>query len=182
MGDTTMFKFLRSAVLATGILALGAGGANAVSFTVDSLLNSSNTGNGYATGLNFTAGQGFTVTADPLDTWSLGSEDPSTRTSNANGITSYYGNYGQGNLSTLFGTLVGRIGNGDFFIIGTNFVGTALNSGQLFLFNWDSYEGDNTGSITANVSAVPLPPGVVLAGSALLLLGAMGMKRKRADA
>jgi hypothetical protein len=180
-----MFSFLRSAVLATGILALGAGGANAVTFKVDALANSSNIGNGYATGLIFTAGQGFSVTADPMDTWSLGdsSQPGQNRVGNADGLVDFpLYTQNPGGLSTLYGTLVGRIGAGNFFVIGTNFLGTALNSGQLFLFNWDSYEGDNTGYINAKVSAVPLPPGLLLAGSALLLLGAMGMKRKRADA
>ena len=71
-------------------------------------------------------------------------------------------------LSALYGTLVGRIGNGDYFVIGSNFSGTASSAGALTLYNWDSNDGDNSGSIAAKVSLVPLPAG------GLLLLGALG--------
>lgn len=175
-----MLKFIKSASLAIGLLGLVSGSAGAVSFTVDSAANSTGGGVGFGTGIFLTAGQGFTVTADLADTWSLGSNSPATRESNANGLTSYYGNYSQGGLTALFGSLVGQIGSGNFFFLGSNFSGLASATGQLFLYNFDSNQSDNSGFIEVQVSAVPLPPGLVLAGSALLMLGAMGMKRKRA--
>ena len=55
-------------------------------------------------------------------------------------------------LSALFGTLVGRIGDGNFFSIGTSFDGTAANAGVLSLFAWDSNSEDNSGDIRVTVT------------------------------
>ncbi len=163
---------LRTFALATFLTAsLTAGAASAATVTVDSALNSSGGGTGLATGIVLGAGQAFKVTANVLDTWSLGSNLPCTRESNADGLTACYGNYTQGTLTTLYGTLVGKIGAaGSFFRIGSAFVGNATGAGELFLYNWDSNTSDNSGSITAKVTvgAVPVP------AAGLLLLGALG--------
>lgn len=170
----------RSLVFATTLACAGAAGAATV--TVDSVANSSNLNAGAATGLFLAAGQGFTVTADPTDTWSLGANDPGcTREANADGLTACFGNYSQGGLSALYGTLVGSIGAaGQLFAIGTDFAGLAGLSGELFLYNFDSYEGDNAGSIAATVAAapVPLPAGGVLLLGAFAGLGALRRSRK----
>jgi hypothetical protein len=162
---------LKSLVTAGALLvaSLGMAGATTVTVDVQSAAHSSATSGGLATGVVLALGQTFSVSADPQDTWSLGSNDPGcTRESNADGLTACFGNYTQGNLSTLYGTLVGRIGGGDFFALGSSFTGMASAAGELFLFNWDSNDSDNSGSIAATISAVPLPAG------GLLLLGAMG--------
>lgn len=167
---------------ATLSLALLGSTAQAATVTVDvqSAANSTGGGTGLATGLLLTIGQLFTVTANLADTWSLGANDPGcTRESNANGLTACFGNYTQGNLSTLYGTLVGQIGvGGNFFVVGASFSGPAGAAGELFLYNWDSNTGDNSGSIQATISLVPLPAG------GLLLLGALGgiaaLRRRKA--
>ena len=162
-----MFKTLLSASALS--LALLSGAASAATVTVESAANSTGGGSGKSTGLFLTIGQMFSVTASTADTWSLGSNDPGcTRESNADGLTACFGNYTQGNLSALYGTLVGQIAGGDFFVIGSTFLGAASAAGELLLFNFDSNQGDNSGEIAVTVSSVPLPAG------GLLLLGALG--------
>ncbi|MEJ2001916.1 MAG: VPLPA-CTERM sorting domain-containing protein, partial [Maritimibacter sp.] len=90
-------------------------------------------------------------------------------------------NYRTRDGNFAFGTLVGRIGSGNFFRIGSSFDGVANASGTLSLFNWDSNTWDNSGDIVAHVS-VPTSP-VPLPASGLLLLGGFGalgaMRRAR---
>jgi hypothetical protein len=121
-----------------------------------------------------TLGQNFTVTVDPNDLWNAGALP---RWSNADGLTAPrvavlgdesgeapgtvigqdFGLWTQGLVSLSFGTLVGKIGAGDFFGIGTSFSGPANATGELKLYYWDSNNGDNTQFVTATISAVPEP-------------------------
>lgn len=158
---------------------LTAGGAAAATVNVDSALNSSGGGTGLSTGVILTLGQSYTVKTDLQDTWSLGSNDPGcTRDSNADGLTACFGNYTQGTLSARYGSLVGKIGAaGNFFLIGSTYAGAAGAAGELFLFNWDSNSGDNSGFITAEINAVPLPAAGVLLLGAVGVLGAVRRRR-----
>jgi hypothetical protein len=178
-GNVEMNKLLITAALAVGLALPAFSSAGAVTVTVESAANSTGGGVGLATGLFLTLGQMFNVTADPLDTWSLGSNSPSTRESNADGLTVFYGNYTQNGLTALYGSLVGQIGGGNFFLLGSNFTGPASATGQLFLYNFDSNTGDNSGEIVANVSAVPVPPALALLGTGLIGLGALARKKKK---
>ena len=157
--------------------------ATTVDFEVMSAANSSNDGTGLTTSIFLTVGDAFSVTADYLDTWVLGST--LAHVGNADGLTSF-SDYTLGNLTTLYGTLVGMIGAGDFFAIGTYYFGNANVTGELKLFNWDSYSGDNTGSITATVYVGVDLPEVPLPATGLLLVGALGgfglARRKRKTA
>ena len=90
------------------------GEAATVSFDVAAQANSVSGGVGLATGFIFNVGDPFAVIVDPADTWSLGSNSPSSRESNADGLP-FYGNLTSGGFTALFGSLVGRIGSGDFF-------------------------------------------------------------------
>lgn len=173
--------------------------ASAATFLVDAHDNSTSGGIGVST-LSLLSGQQFSVSVAADDLWNAGALP---RWSNADGlignlyaspstdpqalafpgvlpgtlIGSSFGLHSQGGLSAAFGTLVGQIDNGNFFKIGTSFTGVAGSSGTLKLFYFDSNNGDNTGSIAANVSAVPEPEtyAMLLAGFGLIA----GMARRR---
>ncbi len=152
--------------------------------------NASGDGVGLAT-ISLTAGQAFSVTASSDDLWSLGALP---RFCDADGLTGDryatatddsgetvgtligqdFGMYSQDSQSFAYGTLVGRIDAGSYFAVGTNYAGVASATGTLYLYNWDTPKGDNTGSITANVEAVPEP-----ATMAVLGLGLAAAARKR---
>lgn len=171
-----------AAALALPLAAAAPALAATVTVEVDATAHSSNLGTGLATGVFVRPGFTLSVMTDPRNqTWSLGADEPErncTRTTTADGLApDCYGEYTQGNLTARYGTLVGRIGSGDFFVLGTLFNGVVQQAGQVYLYNWDSAEGDNSGAIRVAVSAVPLPAG------GLLLLGAMGglaaLRRRR---
>ena len=134
-----------------------------------------------------TAGESFGVTVDKSDLWSAGGLP---RFSNADGLVADlysaagddsgvtpgvligqdWGPYG----AFHYGELVGQIGSGPVFGVGTDFSGIASSTGELKLFYWDSSYGDNFGSITATV--VPEPANIALMG---LALGAFALSRRR---
>jgi hypothetical protein len=169
-------------------------GSHAALVTVDALANSSTGGVGKDTGLVLALGQLFSVSVDPLDLWNAGALP---RWSNADGLTGNlfatgsdesgqpggtligqnFGLHSQDGLSAPFGTLVGRIGAGAYFVIGTSFTGPANAAGTLFLFYWDSINSDNTEFITADVQAVPVPAAIWLLGSALLGVSLVARRR-----
>jgi hypothetical protein len=194
---------LKSVLLCTTVLAaFAATPASAIQFSVDALANSSTGGVGMNT-VSITAGQSFSVTVDPNDLWSAGALP---RWSNAGGLTvdlfaqagddsgqpagtkigMDWGLWTEANLTAPFGTLVGRIGGGDFFKIGTSFTQTATASGVLELFYWDSNFGDNSGSVLADVivgepvgTPAPLPGALPLFVSGMGALGLLTLRRKR---
>jgi hypothetical protein len=170
-----------------------AGAANAATVVVDAKADSYNSGAGAGldTGITLGAGESFAVTVASTDLWNAGALP---RWSNANGLTgtliatgtdesgeaagtvigTNFGLFGD----FAFGELVGQIGNGAYFAVGTNFNGTANASGALKLFYWDSFTDDNSGSVSATITTVPEP-----ASMALLLAGlgiVVGLARRRA--
>lgn len=169
-------------------------GAVPMSFNVFAQANSTSGGVGLDTGIHFDAGDLFRVDVDPGDLWNAGALP---RWSNADGLTGNlfatgsdesgqpagtligqnFGLHAQHGLMLPFGTLVGSIG-GQFFSLGTSFLGAAPLSGNLLLYYWDSNNGDNTEFVTAEVEAVPEPGTLLLIGSGLVGLAA---RRRRAS-
>ena len=187
------------------LLALAAASSLAVAetgnFSVRALENSTSGGVGLAT-FDLVAGQQFNVTADAADLWNAGALP---RWSNADGLVGNltytsgtdaevpavangtligqpFPNWSQGGLVAPYGSLVGQIGGGNFFLIGTHFSGTAGASGTLKLFYFDSNNYDNFGQISVTVSAVPLPAAGWLMLSGLAAFGAFGRRRRVVDA
>jgi hypothetical protein len=177
-GDDMKLKSIVAAVAVAGSLALPVSAAT-VSVVVDAKLNSIATnqlGNGLNTTVELDAGDRFTVAVDPADLWSIGTR-PERHLGNADGapVTRLYTFFGQ---TFSHGTLVGRIGDGLFFKVGTTFLNKVANaSGVLRLYMWDANFADNSGDLdVAVITPVPLP-----AGAPLLLagLGALVVLRRR---
>ena len=143
-------QVFRSVIAAFALLTMS---SNAMATAVDvyAAANSSTGGVG-ATSLTFSPGQWFTVTAAPTDLWNAG---PPFRWSNADGligddlyaidgddsgylderkIGEAFPLYSQDGLTAPYGALVGRIGGGSLFLIGTNFLGQTATGGLLELF------------------------------------------------
>lgn len=166
-------------------------------YTVFAKENSTSGGAGVNT-VSLLAGQQFSVSVAADDLWNAG---PLPRWSNADGLTGNlfyaagtdtqvpvyalgtqigqsFGNHSQGGLVASFGSLVGQIGSGSFFKIGTSFTGTASASGVLKLFYFDSDYSNNTGSILAHVTSVPEPETYALLLAGLGLMGTIARRRK----
>lgn len=189
---------LKPLALACAIAASAMANAASGDFVVDALANSTNGGSGQET-FALVAGQQFSVSVDSNDLWNAGALP---RWSNADGLTGnlYYStgttdsqvgsyldgvligqNFGsrtQGGLTAAYGTLVGQIGSGNFFKIGTSYAGTAASSGMLKLYYFDSNSGDNSGSILAQVTAVPEPETYAMLLAGLGLMGGIARRRK----
>ena len=167
-----MIKFSR-AILGAVLLAASGLAAAAATGVVDAKTNSLIGGTAFSTGVFLGVGESFSVTANAADLWNNSGTD-STYVSNADGH-SFQGGTIDG-LTDYIGSLVGEIGNGPLFHVGTSFSGIAAGTGELKLFYFDSDAYNNTGSVRVAVSAVPEPANIALMG---LALGAFALSRRR---
>lgn len=182
-----MLKLLRAACVALALVP-ASGFAATLGFDVHANNHVWNNGSGYGgnlgldTGLDFNAGDVFSVNvADIYDTWNfcVGGSLASCEVNAAGerSDTTILGNYANSGSSFAYGMLVGRVGNGDFFEIGTSgFIGAADATGRLSLFHWDhNTNNDGLISVKVNTAVVPLPAGMTLLLSAL---GVFGLVRR----
>ena len=168
-----MIKFSR-AILGAALLAIsGLAAAGTVSGIVDAAGNSLGGGTAFNTGVFLTSGESFSVTANPSDLWDNSWTDP-TYLSNADGHA-FQGATIDG-LSDAIGSLVGEIGSGPLFHVGTSLSTVASGTGELKLFYFDTDAFNNTGAVHVAVSAIPEPTNVALMG---LALGAFALTRRR---
>lgn len=182
-----MYKSLRSfgcmALLSCVAVAASATSASSFIGFVDGHDNSTRLdgdllGTGLNTGITIAPGtEKFTITAS--GTWDTSTNyNPGDWLVNGNG-----GAYGAtiGGLYANFGSLVGQIGNGDYFFIGDGtHTFTTNETGALKLFVFDSDNSNNTGAIEVSVSAVPEPANMALMLGGLGLLG-FAARRKQAS-
>lgn len=163
LSSVALFKNVAVATLLAG--ALSSGYAGTQSFEVLAKENST-AALPLDTGLAFNLGDALQVTA--TGSWfggGCGTVGPDgTNCWTIDGINAF--------------SLVGRVGNGDYFQIGSNYAGTASSSGNLFLGFYDTDSYNNTGSVTATVmtAAVPEPEtyAMLIAG-----LGALAFVARR---
>ena len=169
-----MIKFSR-AVLGAALLAVAGAAAAAASanVVVDAKGNSLGGGSALDTGIFLTAGESFSVVANPADLWNNSGTDP-TYVSNANGHDFQMATID--GLNDAIGSLVGEIGSGPLFHVGTSLDTTAASAGELKFFYFDSDAWNNTGAVHVEVSAIPEPANVALMG---LALAAFALTRRR---
>jgi len=112
------------------------------------------------TGLVLNQGDLLTINTDFNDTWRLGGyfSGYGDALCNANGLSpgnphgGVFDFYTFDSATFRYGSLIGKIGNGDYFFVGTEFSQIVQDSGTLFLASWDSeHIGDNSDSITVNI-------------------------------
>lgn len=165
-----------SAVLAVATM-LAAGFANATVVTVDSNANSIGGGTGLNTGIILDTNTEFSIVVDPSQLWNFGGGNPNY-TTNADGMGPGWElgmmNPDGSNFAASIGALTGRIGNGNYFVVGSNFHGVANASGALNLFFWDSDAWNNLGAVQADINVVPEP-----ATLGLMALGLLALARRR---
>jgi hypothetical protein len=163
----TLSRAIAAALLAT------AGIASAATGVVDAKNNSLGGGIAFDTGVFLGTGESFSVTANPADLWNNSGTDPNY-VSNADGHSFQMADLG--GLVDAIGSLVGEIGDGPLFHVGTNYSGVATGTGELKFFYFDSDAWNNTGSVHVDVTAVPEPANLALVG---LALGAFALTRRR---
>ncbi len=161
------------AIVGAALLAIAGAASAATPVVIDAVGNSLGGGSALSTGVFLTAGESFSVTANPADIWNNSFGDVAYD-SNADGHDFQMASLG--GLYDAIGSLVGEIGNGPLFHVGTSLSSTAGSTGELKFFYFDSDAYNNTGAVHASVSVVPEPGNVALMG---LALAAFALTRRR---
>eukprot|EP00698_Gefionella_okellyi_P005339 TRINITY_DN1485_c0_g1_i1.p1 TRINITY_DN1485_c0_g1~~TRINITY_DN1485_c0_g1_i1.p1 ORF type:complete len:2800 (-),score=545.81 TRINITY_DN1485_c0_g1_i1:920-9319(-) len=127
---------------------------------VSASANSLSNGSPAQSGITLSVGDHLVIAVPATSMWSSGSG--ADKTSNAGGLGNPYGtNAGyytdpSSGQSFLYGALVGRIGNGAYFLVGTQFDSKINQAGVLTLIYWDSNSFDNAGQVIAQVEVIPV--------------------------
>ena len=171
-----MIKFSRAALGAALLAVSGLAAASTTTVAVDAMINSVEGGSAEVTGVFLAAGQTFTAVVESgPGSNTLWKNDPAPfYTTTADGGS--FGDWTEGDSTFAIGSLVGKIGSGDYFKVGSDFSGQANATGVLELFYWDSDAWNNSGALKVDVTAVPEPTNIALMG---LALGAFALSRRR---
>ncbi len=139
----------------------------------NSLATSTNDGSPLNTGITFSAGDALLITASGV--WNGGA---------CGDLGPDGGNcFGNGLPGINFYSLIGRVGAGSYFKIGSSYEGTADATGTLFLAYLDTDSSNNSGFVTAVMSLpVPEPETYALMLGGLGILGLATRKRLAAKA
>ena len=106
------------------------------------------------TGIYLCEGDTVDFSVDPNQTWRASPDEGFS--SNADGIP-WYGQFTHDGFSAPYGALVGEIGDGNYFLIGTGYITyTATESahGRLSLYYWDDNFPNNSGQIVVEIKAI----------------------------
>jgi len=76
-------------------------------------------------------------------------------------------------------SLMGKIGAGNFFFVGTDFDQVMAEAGALLLYYWDSNAGDNTEFVSVDISLNPDLPAPGALGLIGLGLGFLLYRRRK---
>jgi hypothetical protein len=161
-------RVLTATLAAATALAL-ASSATAATFTIDAI-NAPASWQDLGSGFVASKSYDFSV-INPATIWSAGSDIPFSRDSTADGIPDSRG-YGEWTMfghTFKFGELVVQ-NNGQYYGVGVGPDILSGLSGDVTAGYWDSFYGDNSGSQTLSVVAVPEP-----ASWALMLAGCLGL-------
>lgn len=178
-----MKRLLVGLAVATFMLGMvGAAEAFAVVTDVYALNNSLVGGTLLDTGVDVSYGDLLSITVPSNDLWSAGAAD---RWSNANGLGptnpygGIYGLYDDGaGHSFYYGSLIGRIGSGNYFFVGTSFNQAVTDTGRLKLLYWDSNNFDNSDFVTATIDVTTIPEPASMSLLGMGLLGLLKLRRR----
>lgn len=172
-------KFLRAIAFVAAFATAGLAQAG-VLLTVNAKANSIGGGAALGSGIVLEAGQHLNINVDASQLWNFSYGDSWANTNAAGMSAPEWGmtrkNSDGTDFTAAIGSLVGQIGNGKYFTIGTSWDGYANANGTLKMYYWDSDAFNNSGKVNASVN-VPEPASMILLALGLL---ALAITRRRA--
>lgn len=141
-------------IVLTALLMLSLCVGSYASYPVSAYINSTSGPNLLDTGVYVNSGSLLSVASQVSDTWTLGvSYQEEVNADGTNALNTNLGAYTQDGQTFMLGSMVGKIGNSPYFLVGTSYNQVASASGNLFLGCWDYDFLNNSGWITASIQS-----------------------------